>query len=520
MHTIFISYSHKDKDWVQNWLLPKLETNGLPCHIDFRDFEIGVPGIINMERAVETCDKTVLVLTPDYLNSDFAQFEAILLQSQDPTGLKKRIVPLMLKDCQLPKRLAMLTWADFRDPDRREAELQRVIRQIKADFRKLDRKPAKPTWPELAPEHIDIDRLPQTGYELFGRQQEIMLLDNAWESDSTHVVSFVAYGGMGKSTLVNKWLERLRWDNYRGAQKVFGWSFYSQGTNEQVTSADAFIGEALRWFGDPDPDEGSPWDKGKRLARLIQRHKTLLVLDGLEPLQSGFEFEAGKIKDPALGMLITELAKDNPGLCVISTRVALPELARYPQCCVQQSLETLSPEAGAALLRLHGVRGSDAELQQASRDFGNHALAITLLGAYLHELSGHPVAAARDIPDLDIPVEKGRHPRRVMQAIAEKLGPGPKLELLHVLGLFNRPAERAAINSVTAAPVIPGLTDSLHGMDEAAFLRTCDTLRRYRLLARESRHRPDTLDCHPLVREHFGERLRQQNPEAWRASRR
>ena len=29
---------------------------------------------------------------------------------------------------------------------------------------------------------------------------------------------------------------------------------------------------------------------------------------------------------------------------------------------------------------------------------------------------------------------------------------------------------------------------------------------------------PDELDCHPLVREHFGEQLQTANPEAWRAA--
>ena len=35
-------------------------------------------------------------------------------------------------------------------------------------------------------------------------------------------------------------------------------------------------------------------------------------------------------------------------------------------------------------------------------------------------------------------------------------------------------------------------------------------------MAPESEHRPDTLDAHPLVREHFGQQLREQHPDAWR----
>ena len=62
MNKIFISYSHKDKEWVKDYLLFNLEKQGIECHIDYRDFEIGVPSLINMERAVETCEKTGLPL--------------------------------------------------------------------------------------------------------------------------------------------------------------------------------------------------------------------------------------------------------------------------------------------------------------------------------------------------------------------------------------------------------------------------------------------------------------------------
>ncbi|MGH7457030.1 MAG: hypothetical protein ACRENG_37115, partial [bacterium] len=167
------------------------------------------------------------------------------------------------------------------------------------------------------------------------------------------------------------------------------------------------------------------------------------------------------------------------------------------------------------LLKVRGTQGSDEALQAATTNFGFHALAINLLATYLHEIPGHPIAAAATIPDLNIPEEKGKHPRRMMAAFAEKLGQSAATELLHVLGLFSRPAELTAIARVMAAPRVAGLTAQLTGVREAAFLQACETLRRYKLLAPASSHAPDTLDCHPLVREHFGEKLRQQNPSAW-----
>jgi hypothetical protein len=115
-------------------------------------------------------------------------------------------------------------------------------------------------------------------------------------------------------------------ENFRGAGRVFAWSFYSQGVSERATSADLFINAALEWLGDEDPTAGSPWDKGERLARLAREQKTLLILDGMEPLQSSFAHERGKIKDPALATLVTELAHENSGLCIITTREAVADL--------------------------------------------------------------------------------------------------------------------------------------------------------------------------------------------------
>ncbi len=94
--SVFISYSHKDKEWVTDYLLTNLEKNGIPCHIDYRDFEIGKPSLLCMEEAIETCEKTILVYTPNWINSEFAQFEAVMLQTDSPLNFNKKILPLML----------------------------------------------------------------------------------------------------------------------------------------------------------------------------------------------------------------------------------------------------------------------------------------------------------------------------------------------------------------------------------------------------------------------------------------
>ena len=230
----------------------------------------------------------------------------------------------------------------------------------------------------LGPDKISTAKLPSTSSDLFGREKELAALDEAWADPHTNVLTLVAWGGVGKTALVNKWLSQLERDNYRGAERVFGWSFYSQGAAEgRQVSADQFIAAALEWFGDPDPTAGSPWDKGERLAELIRQSRTLLILDGLEPLQNPPPVETGCIKDPALSTLLRELARHNPGLVVITTRLAVDDLKDFALPATdlivdwrseagtlrQIDLDTLSTKRARRTSAHLGVKGTDEELQ-------------------------------------------------------------------------------------------------------------------------------------------------------------
>jgi tetratricopeptide (TPR) repeat protein len=372
--------------------------------------------------------------------------------------------------------------------------------------------------PTLPRDRISIARLPVTGPELFGRDSELQLLDDAWKNPNTNIITFVAWGGVGKTALVNHWMkQRMAQDNYRGAEHVYGWSFYSQGTSERAASADLFIDKALRWFGDTDLTQVSPWDKGERLAGFIRRTRTLLILDGLEPLQHPPGPQEGRLKDAALQALLVELAAQQGGLCVISTRERVGDLVEFENATVaQHELEHLSPQAGAQLLRALQVKGEDGELQQAAREYEGHALALTLLGSYLGDVCVGDIRRRNEIESLEEDVRHGRHAERVMRAYEKWLREGVELAVLRLLGLFDRPAEIASIMALRAAPAIPGLTAAFQGLKGREWQQALAKLRRIKLVAAASASDPNTVDAHPLVREHFRQQLKRERPDAWR----
>ncbi|HET9225733.1 MAG TPA: TIR domain-containing protein [Thermoanaerobaculia bacterium] len=375
---------------------------------------------------------------------------------------------------------------------------------------------------------LDLGRLPIAGPLLIGRQTELARLGAAWESPETHVLTFVAFGGMGKSALVSHWMDSMAAAGWRGARRVLEWSFYSQGTEDRVTSADRFLDHALGWFGDPDPKAGASRDRGLRLADLVRREKALLVLDGIESLQHPPNSPlAGRLKDPGLAALLKGLAGGNPGLCVVTTRERVADLDRFPTTAPQEDLEALSPEAGSELLKRLGVQGKASELLGASREFGNHALTLTLLGGYLSRACGGDVRRRKEVDLAGADQRKGGHALRVIGTYADWLGEGPELAALQLLGLFDRPAGPKALAALRAKPAIPELTESLmtkngwlrrsKPITEEAWQLAISNLREHGLLLPIDPHQPGTLDAHPLVRVFFQEELEKQRPEAWQA---
>ena len=378
----------------------------------------------------------------------------------------------------------------------------------------LSRYVKRPPTPPISQDKISIARLPTTGANLFGREAELQLLDNAWASPNTHIVSFVAWGGVGKTALVNHWLKRrMARDNYRGAERVYGWSFFSQGTKEGGGSADLFIDQALRWFGDADPTAGSPWEKGARLAHYIRQSPTLLILDGLEPLQYPPGSQEGRLKDAALQTLLVELAAQQSGLCVISTRERVGDLVEFEDgTVIQYDLERLSPQAGAQTLRSFNVTGDDHELEEAANELGGHAFSLTLLGSYLDEVLNGDIRRRREIEDLFHDSRFGDAAQRMIAAYEKWLGEGMELAILRLLGLFDHPADLLSIEALRRPPVIKGLTEPLQHFKGREWNQAVAKLRRIRLLAEASPSEPGTLDAHPLIREHFKRQLKEKRP--------
>ena len=506
---IFISYCHADERW-KDRLLEGFRGLREAAEISvWQDREIPAGGEWQqaIRRAMDQAAVAICLISEHFLSSSFCTREEIPHLLELRASERLRLIPVLvrpcgwgtvwwLKDMQLLPRDGRSLEGDY--AGREDPVLQEVIDLALQTLKDPQYAQREAPPPETgAPAKVFAEYLPTSDSQLFGRGMELTLLDRAWRG-STTMVGFVAGGGYGKSTLVTRWLENMKADHYRGADLVYGWSFYSQGTNSRVTSADAFFAHALKWFGDPEPTAGSAWSKGERLAQLAQQKRTLLVLDGLEPLQSPIPAERGRIKDSALETFVAELAGHNRGLCVITTRVKPEALEALPDT-IFHDLERLPASDGATLLRNRGALPKDEKvLEDAAMHFGGHALALTLAAFYVKGIPGHDIQAAVKLPDVPVAETEGRPARKVMAGFAKRFGNGPEIRLLRILGLFDRPADLAVIEGMVRTQVegasgdrgdaqrhraaVPGLTDGLPALDTTEWLALVKKLRDVRLV--------------------------------------
>src|SRR4051812_26443089 len=101
LHDVFVSYSHKDRAWVREQLVPDLTGAGLKVLADW-DFDIGQPSVANMTKAVRDSRYVVAVLTQNWVESEWSGFEGYLITTADPIGQRRRLLPLMLEPCKPP----------------------------------------------------------------------------------------------------------------------------------------------------------------------------------------------------------------------------------------------------------------------------------------------------------------------------------------------------------------------------------------------------------------------------------
>ncbi len=116
----FISYTGADRAWAE-WVAWALEQAGYYVVVQAWDFVPGTNWYAMMQAAAIQCDRTIALLSPDYLKSAYAAQEWQAAQQADPKGLARKLVPIRIAPCSPPGLLATVLSFDLFGLSDREA---------------------------------------------------------------------------------------------------------------------------------------------------------------------------------------------------------------------------------------------------------------------------------------------------------------------------------------------------------------------------------------------------------------
>jgi hypothetical protein len=112
MKDFFVSYNRNDKSWAE-WIADTLEKNHYEVSIQAWDFVPGSNFVVEMQRATTQCERTIAVLSPDYLASMFTQTEWAVAFSMDPSGSVRKLIPIRVRVCEPPGLLQTIVYCDL-----------------------------------------------------------------------------------------------------------------------------------------------------------------------------------------------------------------------------------------------------------------------------------------------------------------------------------------------------------------------------------------------------------------------
>jgi hypothetical protein len=268
-YDVFISYSTADKAWVRGELLTRLRKAGLKVWIDIDNVELGKPALQDLEDALANSQRTLLVLTPDYLNSNWTTYERYILQAIDPVNNRGRLIPILMEPCALPKSIGFLNYANFTLSD----ELDIAWKQVFRAFGIVEPE-AEPPQDETPKQWLLAHPYGMPPH-FTGRIAEQQLLSDWLNAGTQSLLVLQALGGFGKSALTWHWL--LHDVAERDWPGVVWWSFY-----EEKAGFDNFVSSTLAYLSGQKPKDLPPSEQVRQLLEYVQQQRILLVLDGFE----------------------------------------------------------------------------------------------------------------------------------------------------------------------------------------------------------------------------------------------
>ncbi|HKV07685.1 MAG TPA: tetratricopeptide repeat protein [Thermoanaerobaculia bacterium] len=453
MTDFFISYTAADRKWAE-WIAWTLEEAGHTTTIQAWDFRPGGNFVVDMQKAAARSERTLAVLSPDYLRSLYATAEWAAAFAADPDGAQRKLVPVLVREATLDGLLAPIIHIKL------VGLLEAPAREALIDGLKIWRaKPASPpsfpgarpfpgpaTAPsdaEAALDALPVDEVPLPGplpagsrmpfshNPLFvGREEDLKELARQLKAGGTSAVGQVeiaaatGLGGIGKTQLASEFVHRY---GRFFAGGVF-WLSFADAAAVPIEVADC--GRSLNLLSHFD---ALPLEQQVRLAEEAWRDPLprLLVFDNCEeeellrrwrpPFGSARVLVTSRRPewDPALGVKTVPLTTLPRPASIELLRLFRPDVPE-----TEPALNDIADELGDLPLALH-LAGKFLDKYRASP---HGRPAVYLKALQQRDLLDHPSFQGHD--SVHLPTEHANHVGRTFALSFERLDPANSVDAL------------------------------------------------------------------------------------------
>ena len=123
----FLSHNSADKPWVIR-LKDELQKQGLKVWLDQNEIRPGDLFVEALERGIKESKSVVLVVSPEAMTSGWVkeEYSRAFALAQSPNE-PVQLIPIILRDAELPGFLKNRSWVDFRDESSFQQSLDQLI---------------------------------------------------------------------------------------------------------------------------------------------------------------------------------------------------------------------------------------------------------------------------------------------------------------------------------------------------------------------------------------------------------
>jgi tetratricopeptide (TPR) repeat protein len=167
------------------------------------DFGPGANFVLEMDRATREAERTIAVLSPDYLAALFTHPEWAAAFAGDPTGKKRKLIPVRVRECHPEGLLAQIVYIDL--VGHQDAVARRLL--LAGLQQRTQVPPAPPRVPNALPEIWNVPHPRNPNFT--GREQLLQVLRASLTSRGTAaIVPIAGLGGAGKTQLALEYAYR------------------------------------------------------------------------------------------------------------------------------------------------------------------------------------------------------------------------------------------------------------------------------------------------------------------------